>query len=201
MVFKLFFYLCFGKDDRYLCPFRNAVRSHYPDRTFIMECFFNGNIVNFCFSIVLLTLIRVHEHRCPPVHEHTHTRWVHDGCILHDGRVHDGCILHDGCTMGAFYTMGTRWMHYARWVHDGCILDIFWRWVHDGYTMGAFCTMGARWVHSARWVHDGCILHDGCTMGAFCTMDGYTMDAFCTMGARWVHSTRWVHDGCIMHDG
>ena len=140
MVLKLLFYLCFGKDDRYVCPFRNAVRSHYPDRTFIMQCFFKDNIVNFCFSIVLLTLIRVHEHRCAPVHEHTHARWVHSARWVHDG-----------CTMGAFCTMGTRWVHSARWVHDGCIL-------HDGCTMGAFCTMSARWVHCARWVHDGYIL-------------------------------------------
>ena len=148
MLIELLFYLSFGKDDRYLCPFRNAVRSHYPDRTFIMECFFKDNIVNFCFSLVLLTLIRVHEHRCPPVHEHTHTCHRCPSSLL---------WVHDGCTMDA------RWVHSARWVHGGCIL-------HDGCTMGAFCTMGARWVHSARWVHDRCILHDGYTMGAFCTM-------------------------------
>ena len=151
MVWKLLFYLCFGKDDRYLCPFRNAVQSHYPDRTFIMEFLFKDNIVNFCISIVLLTLTRVHEHRCPPVHEHTHTCHRCPSSLL---------WVHDGCTMG------------ARWVHDECILEMFWpamgtRWVHDGCTMGIFCTMGARWVHSARWVHDGCIVHDGYTMGTF----------------------------------
>ena len=129
MVSKLLFYLRFGKDDRYLCPFRNAVRSHYPDRTFIMECFFKDNMVNCCFSIVLLTLTRVHEHRCPPVHEHTHTRHRCPSSLLW---VHDGCILHDGYTMGAFSTCFGR------------------RWVHDGYTICAFCTMGTRCIHSRQ---------------------------------------------------